>query len=109
MKQRDFSFLTDHFNYEVFELTPEHRLTSYIVQKWKELDTVKLMQAQKIKYACVFKENSSDEILYSFESAAQINIDTILKAYQFYLRQLPSLRLSDTAIFFAALFDRAFY
>lgn len=105
MKQRDFSFLAKFFNYEVFELTPEHRLTSYIVQKWKESDTVKLMEEQKIKYACVLKEISSDEILYSFESAEQIDIDTILKVYQFYLRQLPSLRLSDVAIFFAALFD----
>ena len=105
MKQRDFSFLTDHFNYEVFELTPEHRLTSYIMQKWKESDAVKLMQEQKIKYACVLKEISSDEILYSFESAEQIDINTILIAYQFYLKQLPSLYLSDVAIFFAALFD----
>lgn len=105
MKQRDFSFLAEHFNFETFELTPDHRFTQYILNGWKEMDNVKLMQERKMNYACVLKEISTDEILYEIVSPEPIDIATTLKAYHFYLKQLPSLSLSDVAIFFAAMFN----
>ncbi len=101
MKQRDFSFLTKHFDFETFEITPEHRLTKQIFKKWEEWVLTESSKEDNIKYACAFKGMSSDTILFSYESSEPINSDAYLKGYYFYLKQLPSLNLSDVAMFFA--------
>jgi len=101
MKQRDFSFLAEHFNFETFELTPEHRLTNYIFKELKDSGRSEWPVYQDIKYACVFKEMSTDEVLYSFPSPSPIDIEDELRGYNFYLKLLPSLSLADVALFFA--------
>ena len=101
MKQRDFSFLEEHFNFEIFELTPEHRLTNYIFKEMVDSGRSEWPIHKNPKYACVFKEMSTDEVIFSFESQEPINIDNELKGYNFYLKLLPSLSLADVALFFA--------
>lgn len=101
MKQRDFSFLADHFNFEVFELTPEHPLTNTILKELEDSGQREWAFNNNIKYAGVFKEISTNEVLYTLLNQIPLKLNNELKGYDFYLKKLPSLSLADVAMFFA--------
>ena len=94
MQQKNFSFLLEHFGYETFELGSGHRFVEPV-----------LIDCQKRKFDpdgynfinAFYEKNTDQMITFEISTEDDFNNDR----FEFYLKQLPSLSLSDGKYMFA--------
>lgn len=96
MQQQDFSHLKDHFSFEVFDLNSAHRFSETLIEKAEK----QFFHLEDFPFGIVFYEKETDFILYSLHSSS---MDCNYEPFEFYLKQLPTLELSDVAYFFSLI------
>ncbi len=95
MKQPDYSFLKNYFDWQTFPVNDGNFLSKsaveYISKRYPEYND------RDYEYASIFYEKNTNVII----SCAPSDIpESYNKSFRFYLKQLPSLGLHDVAFFF---------
>ncbi len=91
-----YTFLNEHFNFEFFDVQSNHPL----VEKMKEnYERINFIHWKDYKNGAAFIEKKSGDVIFFDISNNPFNY----ACYPFYLKQLPSLKLSDVAFFFTLL------
>jgi hypothetical protein len=97
----NYSFLAEHFGFKFFDIKSNDPLVGEMKKYYAEIN---FEHWQDYQHAAAFIEKKSGDAILFDISNNSFDYD----CYGFYLKQLPSLKLSDVAFFFTLLQDGTF-
>lgn len=94
MQQKNLCILKEYFVFEKFKLDSQHRFTEQVLLDLKKRN----LYSREYKFINAFYEKDTDHLItFKISSKDDFNNDW----FEFYLKQLPGLALSDVKYMFA--------
>lgn len=94
MQQKNLSILKKHFVFETFQLNSQHRFVEEVLLDFQK----RKFDSKQYNFINAFYEKDTDHLI-TFEISLKDDFNN--DWFQFYLKQLPSLALSDVKYMFA--------
>lgn len=93
MQQKNLSILKEHFVFESFELNSQHRFVEAVLLDFQK----RKLDSKEYKFINAFYEKDSDHLI-NFEISSKDDFKN--DWFEFYLKQLPGLAISDVKYMF---------
>lgn len=94
MQQKNLSILKEHFVFETFQLNSQHRFVEEVLLDFQK----RKFDSKQYNFINAFYEKDTDHLI-TFEISTKDDFNN--DWFEFYLKQLPSLALSDVKYMFA--------
>ena len=94
-------WMVESFNFEYFMIKRSHRLMKKLRTHLVRVGHTD-WETYNLKYAAAFREQRDDSVLF-FDTSSEPIGTGLQTSYLFYLKQLPSLSVSDVAMLFALM------